>query len=302
MTNIQIQYKANSIELSQAETDSLLEKVEEKLFNKTFSPNDHDIIAQMVESMGDTRGMTRLKFAERLGIVGKPAVPFLLEALANHPNPVVRRASAKTLTLIADPVAVPNLVYSLLHDEDQVVQGSCIGALARTGEASVPELLKIIETETNETIKGHAAWALAFIGKDAAEYLYQAMNSDSIDVRCAIIGAIGSVVQEQKDEKALQILLDSLKDSNPIIRSETAAILSKINQPSVISDLTPCLEDSDAQVRKAVALALMKIGDRNSLEYLEKALNKESDSSIKPIFTLAINQIKRNLEDEDDWD
>jgi bilin biosynthesis protein len=297
MTNTKITYTANSIQLSQAETDTLLEKVEEQLSHHTFNPEDRDTIARMVESMGDSRGMTRLKFAERLGIIGKPAVPFLLEALANHPNAVVRRASAKTLTLIAEPSAIPNLIHSLLHDEDTVVQGSCIGALARTGEASVPELLKIIASpEQNETIKGHAAWALAFIGSQASEYLYQAMNSDSVDVRCAVVGALGSLVQEKEDEQALQILLDSLHDSEAVIRSEAAAILSKVNKPSVVSDLIPCLQDPDSEVRKAVALALMKIGDRNSLEPLERALNRESAESIKPILKLAITQIKRNLQ------
>ncbi|BAQ64995.1 HEAT repeat domain-containing protein [Geminocystis sp. NIES-3709] len=297
MSKTEVKYTANFIQLSETETDELLQKVEEKLFTHSFDFEDHDTIARMVESMGDKRGMTRLKFAERLGIIGKPAVPFLLEALANHPNPVVRRASAKTLTLIADPTAVPYLVYALLHDEDTVVQGSCIGALARTGEASVPELLKIIaDSEQNETIKGHASWALAFIGSQASEYLYQAMNSDSVDVRCAVIGALGSLVQEKEDDEALKILVDCLKDSETIIRSEAAAILSKVNKPSLISDLVPCLQDSEPEVRKAVALALMKIGDRTTLEPLENALNQEKEESIKPIFNLAINQIKRNWE------
>ncbi|MBL1210688.1 HEAT repeat domain-containing protein [Geminocystis sp. GBBB08] len=298
MSKTEIKYTANSIQLSETETDALLEKVEQKLFTHSFDFNDHDTIAKMVESMGDKRGMTRLKFAERLGIIGKPAVPFLLEALANHPNAVVRRASAKTLTLIADPNAVPNLVYALLHDEDTVVQGSCIGALARTGEASVPELLKIIADEgQNETIKGHASWALAFIGSQASEYLYQGINSDSIDVRCAVISALGSLVQEQQDEEALKILVNSLKDSETIIRCEAAAILSKVNQPLVVTNLIDCLQDSEPEVRKSVALALMKMVDRTTLEPLENALNKETEESIKPIFNLAINQIKRNLEE-----
>lgn len=301
MTHTNIKYTANSIQLTEAETDRLLEKVEEKLFSHSFDMNDHHTIASMVQSMGDKRGMTRLKFAERLGIIGKPAVPFLLEALANHPNAVVRRACAKTLTLIADPIAVPNLVYALLHDEDTVVQGSCIGALARTGEASVPELLNIIASaEQNETIKGHASWALAFIGSQASEYLYEAINSESLDVRCAVVSALGSLVQEQQDKQALKILIDSLQDSEPIIRCEAAAILSKVNQSSVVTDLIPCLSDSDAQVRKAVALALMKIGGENVLPSLENALSQESETEIKPIFQLAISQVKRNLDADDD--
>ncbi len=303
MNQNNIAYKANSIQISPEETDRLLIQVEEKLFvQKNFDFNDHKTIALMVESMGDSRGMMRLKFAERLGIVGKPATPFLLEALANHSNPVVRRASAKTLTLIADPENVPHLIYSLLHDEDLVVKNSCIGALARTGKASVPELLKIIANESDEALKGHAAWALAFIGSKAEEYLYQALNSDSIDVRCAVINALGSLVQERDDENALKILVDSLQDSEPIIRSEAAAILSKINRPEVVDNLLASIDDSSAEVRKAIALALMKIGNIETIKPLEQALQNETEDRIKPIFTLAINQIKRNADlTDDDW-
>ena len=81
-----------------AETDALLQTVREQIALQTFNPNDSELLKQMVESMGDSRGMVRLSFAEIIGGIGKPATPFLLEALENHPNPVVRRASAKTLT------------------------------------------------------------------------------------------------------------------------------------------------------------------------------------------------------------
>jgi bilin biosynthesis protein len=48
-------------------------------------------------------------------------------------------------------------------------------------------------------------------------------------------------------------------------------------------------------VRKAVALALMKIGSENALQPLQNALEQEPEADIKPIFKLAISQIQRNL-------
>lgn len=48
---------------------------------------------------------------------------FLLEALAHHPNPVVRTASAKTLTLIGEAIARITLLEAFLHDEDRVGGG-----------------------------------------------------------------------------------------------------------------------------------------------------------------------------------
>ena len=48
---------------------------------------------------------------------------FLLEALAHHLNPVVPRASAKTLTLICEDLARTTLLEAFLHDEDPVGGG-----------------------------------------------------------------------------------------------------------------------------------------------------------------------------------
>jgi len=86
----------------------------------TFNPSDSELLKKMVECMGDSQGMVRLSLAETLGSIGKPATPFLVEALAHHPNPVVRRASAKTLTLICEAIVRTTLLEAFLQDEDRV--------------------------------------------------------------------------------------------------------------------------------------------------------------------------------------
>jgi bilin biosynthesis protein len=288
-------------QLSQTETDALLQAVSEQLANNTFDTSDRQLLQQMVESMGDTRGMVRFGFAERLGAVGKPAIPFLLDALANHNNPVVRRASAKTLTLIADPVAIPTLVRSFLNDEDTVVRGSAVGALARTGKTSVPALLEILaSSEQSESTKGHAAWALSFIGTEAKEYLYEAIDSDSPEVRAAVVGAIAKVAQEKSEDKAYNILINALNDSAENVRCEAAALLGNLTHRSAIPNLTQLLQHQEGETRKAAALALMKIGDRKAIESLQSALNQESEENVQKAIALAIFLLQRKSESEDD--
>ncbi|BAU64572.1 HEAT repeat-containing PBS lyase [Stanieria sp. NIES-3757] len=288
-------------QLSEIETDALLKKVNQQLDLKTFDINDHQLIKQMVECMGDPRGLVRLGFAEALGVVGKPATPFLQEALAHHPNPVVRRAAAKTLNLIADPTAIPTLIDAVLKDDDVVVRGSAVGALAQTGEASIPPLIDILASpESTETIKGHAAWALAFIGTKAREQLYQAFNSDSAAVRAAVVGAIAKVAEEQREERALNLLINSLRDSASNVRSEAASALGNLAEQSAIPDLLELLQHQEGESRKAAALALMKIGDPSVLELLQTALDQESEAAIQQIIKLAINQLEKKLE-SDDW-
>ena len=278
--------------LTQEQTDNLLYKVVEEISLKTFNSNDEDLLKSLVECLGDTRGMTRLRAAQTLGEIGQPATPFLLEALANHSNVVVRRAAAKTLTLIADPKTIPQLVHSFLNDEDTVVQGSSVGALARMGEAGVIPLLDILGSpDIPESAKGHAAWALSFIGVQGKQYLEQAIDNDSSVVRTAVVGAIAKVLAEEPDQDLSNILVKSLNDSDSSVRCETAAVLGNLTYKPAIPKLIELLDHVDDETRKSAALSLMKIGDPVVLESLRKALHSES-TTIQPIIKLAISQLE----------
>lgn len=293
MVNSNPQSEDDPILLAQAETDALLQSVTEQIDLDTFDSNDSETLLRLVESLGDTRGMTRLRCAETLAEIGEAATPFLLDALANHANVVVRRAAAKTLTLIADPTAVPNLIYSLLNDEDTVVKGSSVGALARIGEPSVKSLLDILaSTNLPESTIGHAAWALAFIGAQAKEYLYQAIASDSPVVRGAVVGAIAKVAQEEPKADLFEILIKSLTDVDVDVRCEAAAALGNLAYQPAIPHLIELLHHSDGETRRAAALSLMKVGDRAAIEPLKTALAQESEAGVQSVMKLAISQIK----------
>ena len=292
-----------------AESDALLQTVREQRALETFNPNDSELLKKMVECMGDSRGMMRLNFAETLGSIGKPATPFLLEALARHPNPVVRRASAKTLTLICDPIALPTLLESFLHDEDTVVNGSSAAALAKLGEPSVPHLLEVLASpKYSESTKGHAAWALAFIGSKAKECLYREIASDSVEVRAAVVGAIGKIAQEEPEEAAFNLLVNALADTAETVRIEAASALANAAYKPAIPNLIELLHHASWESRKAAALALMKIGVSEDppefsvvLEPLVTALNRESEAPVRQVMQLAISQIEKKS-GEDDWD
>lgn len=302
MTNIQTA-------IDPAESDALLQKVKEQRALETFNPNDSELLKKMVECMGDSRGMMRLNFAETLGSIGKPATPFLVEALAQHPNPVVRRASAKTLTLIGDPVALPALLEAFLHDDDTVVHGSAAAALAQLGEPSVPHLLEVLASpKHSENTKGHAAWALAFIGSKAKKYLYREIASDSVEVRAAVVGAIAKIAQEEPEEAAFNLLVNALTDTAETVRIEAASALANAAYKPAISNLIELLHHANWESRKAAALALMKIGTSANppefsvlLEPLEAALVNESEAPVRQVIQLAISQIHKQSE-ADDWE
>ncbi len=266
-----------------AATDALLKLVTEQIDLDTFDADDSVLLQQLVECLGDPRGLVRLRVAQTLGDIGGAATPLLVSALLHHVNPVVRRAAGKTLALIMDAHTVPDLLHALLHDEDTVVRGSAVGALAKMGEASVPALLSILaDPIRSESTKGHAAWALGFIGAEAAPFLESAIRADSIDVRCAAVGAIANLAQ-QGDERALQLLIATLRDVDPNVRSEAASAIGKMAYLPALPDLITALADPDGEVRRTAAVSLGKLGDRSAIPALEVLLN----DNLEPVRILA---------------
>ena len=282
--------------LDPAETDALMRSITERIDRDTFDAEDVTTLKQMVECLGDSRGLVRLRFAQTLGDIGGTATPLLVDALLHHANPVVRRAAGKTLALIIDPTTVPSLLYALLNDEDTVVKGSAVGALAKMGAASVPALLEILaDPLRSESTKGHAAWALGFIGAEAAPFLEDAIKSDSIDVRCATVGAIAHLVQEKGDARAAQLLLETLGDKDPNVRSEAASAIGKMAYLPALPYLITALGDIDGEVRRTAAVSLGKLGDRSAIPHLQAALNDELEP-VRVLAKLAIAKIEHHEE------
>ncbi|NJN30840.1 MAG: HEAT repeat domain-containing protein [Synechococcales cyanobacterium RM1_1_8] len=276
----------------QAATDALLEQVAQQRAAGTFDPANEAVLAELVERFADKRGMKRLRLAETLGEIGDPAVGVLSQGLAHHANPMVRRAAAKTLALIANPASIPVLVQALLGDGDTVVHGSCAGALTQMGRASAPVLLELLEREElPETTKGHVSWALAFLGEAAKEDFYGARNSASPAVRAAVVAAIAKVAQENPEPRDFEVLVEALGDDVEDVRLEAASVLGILAHRPAVPNLLKMLEQDVPASRKAAALALMKIGDRSALEPLNAALAQEENMALEQVMQLAITQL-----------
>jgi bilin biosynthesis protein len=290
-------------EIAQATTDTLLITVNAQVQSGCFDSSNADVLQQLVEILGDGRGTTRLRCATILGEIGSPATPVLITALLHHANVVVRRAAAKTLTLIADTTAIPALIQALSEDEDTVVQGSAVGAMARMGTAAVPVLLDILSSpDRTESAKGHAAWALAFIGSEAKADLYREITSELPAVRSAVVGAIAKVAQENPAEtQAFQLLVQALTDPAENVRYEAASALGNLAYKPAIPNLIELLHHPEWETRKAGALALMKVAAPETIPALQAALSQEPEAAGQSVIKLAIAQIQRQAA-EADWD
>ena len=284
------------IQLSEEEALDLATHLKEKLKAGLPIDADPESIAAMVAGLGDPRGLLRLRFADSLGSVGKVAVPALCQAMLLSDQVTVRRAAAKTLTLISDPNSLPALVDALMNDEDSVVQGSAMGAMAAIGTEAVAPILGILrKPETSEMQIGLANWALAFIGDRAPEALRDAAESDDPNVRKAAISALGSQIQSLDAQQDRDLLCRALSDSCSEIRSEAVTLIGNLEDPEWgESFLVKALSDSDSWVRKNSALSLMKLECTASIPTLVQSSERETDPVVSRVMQLAIDRLRQS--------
>lgn len=282
-----------AIQLSEEEAAGLASELKTLLREGKLGDSDTAQIQRMVAGLGDPRGLLRLTFAESLGAVGASAVPALCAAMRNHQNVTVRRAAAKTLTLIGDPQSLPALLDSLLNDADPVVQGSAVGAMAAIGAESVDVLLEVLlQPEATAMQIGLASWGLSFVGAKAPEALRKAAQSEHAEIRTAAIAALGDQIQSLEDEQAKVLLMNALNDQSSDVRAEASTLLGKLHDADWAEPLLlPMIADNEPQVRKNAALSLMKLGASEATPALKEQDSLEQDPTVKSILRLAINQL-----------
>ena len=286
----------DQIKLSEEEASELAKELSHQLNSGDLPSADAEQIQKMVAGLGDKRGLMRLKFAESLGQVGKTAVPALCQALRSHKNVTVRRAAAKTLTLIGDTAALDDLLNALVTDSDPVVQGSAVGAMVVIGEEALDGLLSVLSNPNSTQMQlGMASWGLSFVGARAPDRLRKAATSSNVEIRTAAIAALGDQIQALEDENARDLLIAALNDEVADVRAEASTLLGKLDDAGWAEPLlTPRLSDSDQQVRKNAALALMKLDASNVIPKLNELINSEEDTGVRSVFQLAINQLQTN--------
>ncbi|MGB1417389.1 MAG: HEAT repeat domain-containing protein [Synechococcus sp.] len=283
-------------QLNEDEASQLAAELKLQLRSGGVPQADSDNIERMVAGLGDPRGLMRLTFAESLGVVGKAAVPSLCRALSDHESVTVRRAAAKTLTLIEDPRALPVLLKALLNDPDPVVQGSAVGAMAAVGAEAIEGLLGVLINPDSTAMQlGLASWGLAFVGARAPEALRKAATSEHAEIRCAAIAALGDQIQALEDDEAKGLVVGALKDVDIDVRAEAATLLGKLHNPDWAAPLLePLLNDQAGQVRKNAALSLMKLRATQSIAALSTQAEQESEAAVKTVIELAISQLRQD--------
>ncbi len=313
----------NSQKNSQAQTDELIAYVNEQIELLAFDEPDPQLLRQMIQGLSDPRRAVRLSLINAFSEIGEPATPFLLEGLATHPDPIVRRACCNAMTNLGDETAVSGLVMALAQDQEMSVKSAAAGALAKIGAPAFESVREILaSTSADESAKGHAAWAIATMSAEVREQLYQSRSDPSPSVRVAVVGAIAQLAQaqlaqaqlaqtqlaqaqcdlsnqlgeeqhaeDQPSEDNLRFLLEALQDPAPDVRIEAIAHLARLNYQPAYQPLLACLQDAEADVRKAAILALGKLSRRNTIDAIAP-LQQDLNPAVQRVAALVIKQLQ----------
>lgn len=234
---------------------------------------------------------------EDLLAIGPPAVPQLIEALADR-NENVAVFAALLLGEIGDRRAAESLVEAM-DSPRWPLQLEATHALGKLGDARSARALVTALASTYDFLPDVAAEALIQMGPSAVEPLIDALEHDAAYARRMAAKALGEI----GDHRAFDPLIDILNDKDEAVRDAAAEALAKMGTPAIrqlvrvsarredVSDrigsvlqklgrpavgaLTELLGDGDSTVRGAAAEALGQLGDRLAVEPLIAVLSDD---------------------------
>ena len=204
-----------------------------------------------------------------------------------------------------------NELVTQLQDSSPDVRSGAVEALAKSGGLEAVALLITALQDESELVRGRALQGLKDIGPPAVPLLIVALKNPDPQIRrkaSCVIDNIGYELKDIEDFRAVEPLIDALKDSTSVVRSHSVAALGKIGGPqafpAVISALKteavrsaldigvcyraieathrlgetaagvliPALKHPDKAIRRKTATLLGKTGEAGAVDLLIGAL------------------------------
>ncbi len=219
-----------------------------------------DAVAQRIRELRDGDPLVRRYAAWALGeLEDTRGVGPLIESLADR-NADVRLVAAWALGEIKDYMAIPPLI-DLLEDEDALVREMAVLALGEIEHAAAVEPLS--EAYRREAgLREPVIWALGEIGGREAEAeraaIFAAWGRGSWENDEVWTGRLGST--EASDlEGDLSALLAALSDGDPWMRRSAAECLGCLGDERAVEGLLDALRDPEPSVRAMAIWALDEI-------------------------------------------
>ncbi|MEP7294158.1 MAG: HEAT repeat domain-containing protein [Chloroflexota bacterium] len=290
--------------------ETLIQKVKHKRVDELSSETliqlqeDETLIA-LLKILHDDDYFVRADASWALQLVGKPAIPGLIDALRDE-NWHVRQVAAETLGWIGDPIAVSNLIVAI-SDTDHMVFEQAVYALADIArENDVPKLYPLLNSD-NPRLRLAAAYALEEKAGEAGiqgfvDLARYRISGDKHEHETAVNGivSIGSV--------SIPALIPLLRDDDDMMRRFAIECLGKIGDPIAVINLIDALKhEPEDYIREEIGWALTGMGDagfQHLLQALQDPDQRLRQEVIRPLGefrdSAAVPELVRALRESND--
>jgi HEAT repeat protein len=232
------------------------------------------------------RGQSERYSAIGFAKAGPRAMQALREALRSD-QAKTRMAAAQSLEMIGPDakVAVPDLIDTVIHDQDQLVRIYAATALGRIGPGAaeaVEPLIRLCQTEQDLELIASVIRAFHDLGPAAREAL-PLLASMAKDPECPyqVMAAwamcrIGPDARAEASALVPKLLVQLTTDKNSFGRRFAADVLAEMGPAAeqAIPALSDATEDQDQSVRKSAAKAL---------EAIRRELGKKGANELTPV-------------------
>ncbi len=223
-----------------------------------------------------------------LAATGVSGVTYLFKQALRHPDARMRRVAVMGLTMTgtAGDSDLPTLDAAMT--QDPAVREEIIHGLARLGTTAATRWLARIFLEEEETLSIAAAKALAQCGKEGADFLREAVESDDTVARRAAVFGLARIGARDILRKVAR------EDEQWIVRSAATMALDELEDQDDISGVAPPPEIE--QLPWLISWAATKgegvgLGDA-ARHMLRRALN-EGDAPTRVLASRVLAQLGR---------
>ena len=277
---------------------------------------DPGAVQALAEAMTDQASDVGDSAAEAMTALGPAAVQPLIAALKDK-DPRVRARAAGALGELADQQAVAPLVAAL-KDDDERVPRLAAEALAKIGPPAAKPLIAAL-ADSDAKLRMLAAEALGELRDMRAIKPMMALLIDSDrQVRMSAVRALDRmgwepltpaqkadylIAQGAWDELTqlrpapVERIAQELRAADPELRASAAGALRGLADPRGVTPLIAALKDPDADVRHAVAWALVEIG-QPAIKPLADTL-KDPDGRMRKAAAEVLQELKWQPADDE---
>ncbi len=256
-------------------------------------------VTPLLRALGDPKWRVRKSASDALIKYGEPVIAPLQQVLKITNDEDIRFWTIKTLGKLG-PKAQKFLLEAL-RSGDKQLRYVIAAALGESGDKRVIRVLIESLADTDWTIRKSATMALAEIGDNAIDMMFEYLRGPNEEIRdgClrALVKAGNESLQRLFDEvinmdenhrylvrkslvkigtRTVEPLMRLFKLKNPEIKAFSASTLGEIGNPRAVPVLVDGLSDEDWNVRRSCAYALTEIGERG-VDKIAEALKSSND-------------------------